>query len=401
MGIRAYSFLSFFASFFNKKAKQWRAGRKNIFNRLENSKFDAPIWFHVSSLGEFEQARPLIEKIKNRRPEQQIILTFFSPSGYEIRKNYDKADFVFYLPIDTKKNAKLFVETVKPSIVFFVKYDFWYNYIEQVYLHKIPIYLVSGIFRENQIFFKKIGKKYAQILHYFTHIFVQDENSEKLLNNLNTNNITIAGDTRFDRVIEISEQTDKIELVENFVGDNLCFIAGSTWLPDEKIITNFINLSNENIKYIIAPHNIAESRILELMQLLKKKVTRFSKANPAEIQNFDVLIIDNIGMLATIYKYAHIGFIGGGFGSGIHNILEAAVYGMPIMFGTNYKKFNEAVEMIELKAAFSIRNNEDFSKNMKMFINNNVFREEVAKKAKDYVYKNKGAVNIIIDFVFK
>lgn len=401
IGVKSYAFMILIASLFNKKAKLWLTGRKNILKNLKNENFISPIWFHVSSLGEFEQARPIIEKIKKHFPTQQIILTFFSPSGYEIRKNYNQADFVYYLPIDTKKNAKLFLKIIEPKIVFFVKYDFWKNYIEQIYFNKIPLYLVSGIFREEQIFFKNIGKKYAEILKYFTRHFVQDQKSVDLLKSINIKNVTLAGDTRFDRVIEISEQSEKIEIIENFVGNKFCFIAGSTWLADEKILSEYINNQLKDIKFIIAPHDISENRIIEFLQLLKKNAVRFSKAEINTVNEYSVLIIDNMGMLSSIYKYAKIAYIGGGFGTGIHNVLEAAVYGMPVIFGPNYKKFNEAKDLIDLKAAFSIKNYTDFQNTIDMFMDDEVFLTSTSEKAKYYVGKNKGASQIVLNFVFK
>lgn len=274
LSVRLYVFLIIIASFFNKKAKLWFVGRKKIFQKLEKNNFDNPFWFHVASLGEFEQARPLIEKIKHLNPQQQIILTFFSPSGYEIRKNYKYADFIYYLPVDTRQNAKKFIAITAPKIVFFVKYDFWVNYLAQIHKQNIPLYLVSGIFRENQIFFKSIGKKYSEVLTYFTHLFLQDQKSIDLLKTINITNVTLAGDTRFDRVAEIATQAKSIDVAEKFVGENFCLVAGSTWLPDEKILAEYINTTDLPIKFIIAPHQISQNRISELNELLHKKTIK-------------------------------------------------------------------------------------------------------------------------------
>ncbi|MBN2891654.1 MAG: 3-deoxy-D-manno-octulosonic acid transferase [Bacteroidales bacterium] len=403
IGIRGYAFLVWLASFFNPKAKLWIKGRKNIFAKISqlNIASENVIWFHVSSLGEFEQARPLIEKIKRQNTSKKILITFFSPSGYEIRKNYESADYVFYLPVDTKKNANLFLKLINPSLVFFVKYDFWVNYIQQIHKKNIPLFLVSGVFRRNQIFFKRKGKKYAEVLKCFNHFFVQDKESLFLLKNIGIETVTIAGDTRFDRVIEISEKSVDFNIIEEFAGNSICFVAGSTWPSDEKIISQFINSNVDDIKFIIAPHNIEENRIIDLLQLLNKKVVRYSKANLESVSEYQVLIIDNIGMLASIYKYGKIAYIGGGFGAGIHNILEAAVYGMPVIFGPNFKKFNEAKDLIELKAAFSITDSEEFNTIVKTFLSDLNFISATSEKAKNYVCKNKGASQVIMEHVFK
>jgi len=392
-GINIYTFLVLIASIFNKKAKLWIKGRKKIFSKLKNYDFSKSknIWFHVSSLGEFEQARPLIEKIKKQYPKYKIILTFFSPSGYEIRKTYNFADYISYLPSDTIRNSKKFITKINPKLVFFVKYDFWFNYLNQLHNKKIPTFLISGIFRKNQIFFKKIGKPYQKVLKFFDILFVQNQESIDLLKSINLSNAIITGDTRFDRVIEIAENSINIEIAEKFVMDKKCLIAGSTWLADEKILCEFINDCNNDFKFIIAPHQIEENHILELLLLLKKPTVRFSKANFDKITEYQVLIIDNIGMLSSIYKYGHVAYIGGGFGSGIHNILEASVYGIPVIFGPNFKKFNEAVEMINIKTAFSINFIEEFNQIAKPLLMDNFFRKNTAEKAKEFVYKNKGS----------
>lgn len=389
------------ASLFSKKAKQWLKGRKKIFQKISSVKSDKnkKIWFHSSSLGEFEQARPLIEKIKAQYPDYKIIVTFFSPSGYEIRKNYKLADYVFYLPLDTPKNAKKFIEIVNPSIAFFVKYDFWYFYISELHKNKIPTYLVSGIFREKQIFFKPYAKGYAKILKYFTHLFVQNQKSADLLNSLGINNFTIAGDTRFDRVIEIADKSQDNEIIKKFVDDKFCIIAGSTWYEDEQLLARFIN-EHPSVKMIIAPHEINENHIVNLLQIIHLPVVRYSRAKLDNVAQYSVLIIDNIGMLASIYKYGHIAYIGGGFGAGIHNIIEAAVFGMPIVFGKNYKKFQEAIDLIELKAAYSINDYDELSFYLSMFIRDKNFLERISEIARDYVRKNKGATDKILNTIW-
>ncbi|MBN2663775.1 MAG: 3-deoxy-D-manno-octulosonic acid transferase [Bacteroidales bacterium] len=396
-----YSFVANLLSLFNEKAKLWVRGRKNIWNTITKSDANNTynIWFHVSSLGEFEQARPLIEQIKNKYPEFKIVLTFFSPSGYEIRNNYKNADYIWYLPVDTPKNAKRFVKFIKPIKVFFVKYDFWYFYLSFLKKNSIPTYLVSGIFRQNQLFFKKIGKKYSKLLSSFTHFFVQNQESEILLNSLGYKNISVVGDTRFDRVIDIAENSKNFNKIEGFINNKFCIICGSTWPEDEKYLLQYANNSIEH-KFIIAPHNIDEQHIINILQKINRPVIRYSKIEDQDLSNYQILIIDNIGMLASIYKYGKIAYVGGGFGAGIHNIIEAAVYGMPVVFGTNFKKFQEAKDLIEQKVAFSISDYHKLEHYFNLFFKDKNFLKTVSDKAKNYVYENKGATQTILKQVF-
>jgi len=397
--IRLYYFLIYTASFFNKKAKFWIEGRKDFWTKLEDAKIKDTqnIWFHVASLGEFEQGRTVIEAIKKLKPEYKIVLTFFSPSGYEIRKNYDKADYIFYLPLDTKYNAKKFIEIVKPKIVFFVKYEFWYHYLNQLFKSNIETYIFSSIFREKQIFFKPYGKWYRGILKFFKHIFVQNQNSIDLLKTININNTTLSGDTRFDRVFEISQNVKKYPIIEKFIENNLVLICGSTWLPDEEIIINFINNKSKNIKTIIAPHEINQNHVSKLCSLIKNNYIKYSEANLENIVNHEVLIIDNIGMLSSLYQYGNIAYIGGGFGVGIHNTLEAATFGLPIVFGSNYHKFKEAKDLIFSNAAFSISNQNELNEILIKLIEKENLRIEAGKYAKNYIVENKGATQKILE----
>ncbi len=400
--IHFYSFLVFLASIFNKKASLWIKGRKDTWKKLKDFQFDNEkvYWFHVASLGEFEQARPLIENIKEMFSDVSIVLTFFSPSGYEIRKNYKYADMVLYLPVDTKKNAKNLINKIKPQKVFFLKYDLWYFYLEYLNKKNIETYLISGIFRENQIFFKKIGQKYAKVLTFFTHIFVQNKQSAQLLSKIDINNVSVIGDTRFDRVIKISENSINLPVIKEFIKNKFCIVAGSTWQPDENLIIEYINESF-NLKFIIAPHEVDENHIVEILQKINRPVVRYSKIKNRDLTDYQVLIIDNIGILSSIYKYVDLAYVGGGFNSGIHNIIEPAVYGMPVAFGPKHKKFQEAVDLIKLKAAFKISDYQELENYFNLFINDANFLEATSKKAKNYVFQNKGATDKVLKYVFR
>ncbi len=399
LAIYLYGFFIHCASFFNEKAALWVKGRKDWEAKLKSvlQGSNAVIWFHCASLGEFEQGRPLIEKIKIKYPQSKILLTFFSPSGYEIRKNYSGADVVFYLPLDTVYNARTFIDIVKPERVFFVKYEFWFNYLRELKNRNIPTYLISAIFRREQHFFSSIGKWSRQGLDTYKHIFVQDENSLSLLNEFGYNNVIVAGDTRFDRVNKLVAKAKKYDLIQVFKGEIPLVLAGSTWQADEDILAS---LSLTNFKLIIAPHEISESNLGSLMQKFSKyNPVRYSEANDASLKNARVLIIDNIGMLSSLYGYASIAYIGGGFGKGIHNVLEAAAYGMPVLFGPNYQKFQEAVELIQLKAAYSVNSTEELKEKLNLFLNDSVLLKETSLVSKKYVEQKTGATDIILNVV--
>lgn len=388
---------------FNKKIKQWIKGRKDLFKQIEdelkNDKFR--IWIHVASLGEFEQGRPIIELLKKKYPKYKIVLTFFSPSGYEIQKNYRYVDYVFYLPLDTKRNATKFIKLINPNIAIFVKYEFWYNHLKALQNHNIPILLISGIFRANQTFFKWYGKWYKRMLYKFSYFFVQNKESKKLLEHIGIHHVSIAGDTRFDRVIDIASKTKPIPIIENFCNNNISVIFGSSWKADEDLFFEFINKENKGVKFIIAPHEIHESNIKRIESNITKPTQRYSKINDNYEYNDDVLIIDNIGMLSSIYQYGSIAYIGGGFGSGIHNILEAATFGLPVMFGPNYYKFQEAVDLIKLKGAFEIKNKVEAELTLRKLIDNKQVYDETALICKNYVENKKGASSMIIDYIVK
>lgn len=402
-GISFYSFLIRMASVFNTKARQFVKGRKN-WKEILSEKVDRNaryIWFHCASLGEFEQGRPVMEEIKNRFPEYKIILTFFSPSGYEIRKKYDLADIVVYLPVDTQKNAQAFVEIVNPEKVFFVKYEFWYFYISELKRKNIPLYIISAIFRENQHFFKNTpwGKWYRKMLFGVEYIFVQNDTSARLLASVGIRNYSVSGDTRFDRVAAIAEGSKNIPVVEKFRANQPLVIAGSTWKPDEEMLAAFIN-RNPEIKFIIAPHEVSAANMNRLIQLLKNPSVLFSNIKEPEAGRYQTLIIDSVGILSSLYRYGSLAYIGGGFGVGIHNILEAATFGLPVVFGPNYKKFKEAVDLKSLGSAFPIADFNELEAAFNSLLHSPSELEKASLISKKYVAKNVGSTKLIIKKVF-
>ncbi|MCD6366109.1 MAG: 3-deoxy-D-manno-octulosonic acid transferase, partial [Bacteroidales bacterium] len=373
IGIGLYGFAIQFVALFNLKAKLWVAGRKQIFEKISNalSKETRPvIWIHCSSLGEFEQGRPIIESLHRDLKTHALVLTFFSPSGFEIRKDYDQADYVFYLPLDTPRNVKKFLGFVKPTLAVFVKYEFWLNYLNEIKKREIPAVLMSAKFRNDQLFFKSYGKFYRKSIFAFEHIFVQNEESRKLLNNIGYSQVSVAGDTRFDRVAEIAGNAKQFSEIQRFVGGGLVVIAGSTWEKDEDIIADFFNRHpDEDLKLILAPHEINQRHLEQIKRKFKETVffyTEMRKSVPAK--NVRILVVDTIGMLSSVYQYGSIAYIGGGFGKGIHNVLEPATFGMPVIFGTNYQKFSEAVDLIRLKGGFSIKNKTDLDEIISKFM---------------------------------
>jgi 3-deoxy-D-manno-octulosonic-acid transferase len=397
IGIGIYYVLILFSSFFNKKAKRWVIGRRNVFSELEKKIRNESeiVWFHCASLGEFEQGRPVIESYRKAFVHKKILLTFFSPSGYEIRKNYSGANWVFYLPIDFKSNAKRFLDIVNPVLIIFVKYEFWLHYISEIHKRKIPLYLISANFRTDQLFFKKYGFEYRKILFYFNHIFVQNELSKNLLNSIGIYSVSISGDTRFDRVYDISLKSEDIDGLDSFCRTNKVFIAGSIWPADEDVLIPFINTSTNKLKFIVAPHEINENALSRFEKKLNIKHVRFSVWKKTH-EDAELLIIDNIGMLSKLYKYGQIAYIGGGFGKGIHNILEAAVFGQPIIFGPNYSRFSEAVMLLNLKGAFSINDKEQLIALCNQFIENFDFLNSTSIISSDYIKLNTGATEKIL-----
>lgn len=389
-------------STYNVKAKQWVKGRENIFGKLETAfahNHSKIIWMHCASLGEFEQGRPILESLKTKFPEHKFLLTFFSPSGYEVHKNYSVADYVFYLPIDTKANAQQFYNIVKPSFIVYVKYEYWYYYITEAKLRKIPLILVSAVFRNNQPFFKWYGKLHIEMLHCFTHLFVQNNESKSLLNSINIyNNVSVCGDTRFDRVIEITEHLYKFDDIENFIGKSKVIVAGSTWTEDDMELDHFANTHPE-IKFIVAPHEITENRLGECLSLYKHSVL-YSKIQTAKAET-NVLIIDNVGILSKLYKYATICYVGGGFGGdGVHNVLEAAVYFKPVVFGPVYEKYIEAMELENRRGAFTVENALELEDTFNQLLSDANLYQKTCKNAGEYVASKTGATNKIVDWIY-
>ena len=400
LGIHIYQLGIRLAGLFSDKPAKMVKGHREVFDLLKskinrNARY---IWFHAASLGEFEQGRPLIERIRKEYPQYKILQTFFSPSGYEVRKNYDGADIVCYLPMDTPGNAKKFVDLVNPSMVFFVKYEFWQNYLNALYHKGIPVYSVSSIFRPNQIFFRWYGKSYRQVLKTFEHLFVQNEESKKLLENIGVMNTTVVGDTRFDRVLDICAAAKQLPLVQKFKGNALTFVAGSSWGPDEDIFIRYFNAHPE-MKLIIAPHVVNDSHMKEIMSKLQRPCIRYTQATEENVQQADCLIIDCYGLLSSIYRYGEISYIGGGFGVGIHNVLEAAVYSIPVIFGPNNKKFREAQHLLANKGGFEINGYENFEVLMDKFLTDGAYLQASGQAAGDYVKNNSGAMEKIMDCV--
>ena len=388
---------------FSPKIKLFVNGRKPVFEILKSKikPTDKTIWFHAASLGEYEQGLPVIEKIKEKFPNHKIVISFFSPSGYEVRKNNTVADVTVYLPLDTKKNAQDFLKLVHPEMVFFIKYEYWPNYLNELRKLKTPTYLISGIFRENQMFFKWYGGFYRKALETFTYFFVQNESSKKLLLQLGKTNVAVSGDTRFDRVVAILEKDNSLDFIEAFKNDTLTIVVGSSWPKDENLLVEYINQTTEKVKFIIAPHNIKAEQIQELKNSISKKTVLFSEVETGSdlsLQDFDVFIIDTIGILTKIYSYADIAYVGGGFGNpGVHNILEPATFGVPIVIGSNFSHFAEATALVNMEGCISIANKNELFDAFSNLIDNDDIRHEKGHICSTFVQMNKGATEIIMN----
>lgn len=394
LGIYFYIFFVKLAALFgHKKAKQMLAGHKEVFKVLEEKVKPGTdyVWFHASSLGEFEQGRPMIEKLRSEHPEYRVVLTFFSPSGYNPAKNYQQADIVCYLPFDTKRNVKRFLDILQPKMAFFIKYEFWMNFLLSLNKRSIPVYSVSSIFRKEQAFFKSWGGRYRLSLHCFNKLFVQNEQSRNLLKGININNVEVVGDTRFDRVAKILEQARQLPLVDAFVeGCDKVFIAGSSWGADESIYMQYFNAHKE-WKLIIASHEVNDERVKAIEKQYEGLCVRYTRATMDEVREARCLIIDCYGLLSSIYRYATVAYVGGGFGVGIHNVLEAAVYGVPVLFGPNNKKFQEAQALIECGGGVEILGISAFNEKMDAFVSDPLLLASSSKAAGDYVMLNSGA----------
>jgi 3-deoxy-D-manno-octulosonic-acid transferase len=406
-GIYLYTLFILIASFNNKKAAAWIKGRKGLLELIEKSldKSKRYTWFHFASLGEFEQGRPVLERLKSENPELPVLITFFSPSGFEIRKNYALADHVFYLPVDTRTNAIEFIRLINPKIAIFTKYEYWYHYFDELSKNNIPLYVISGRFTKEQIFFKWYGGLHRKILSKVSHFFVQNQISSDLLKDIGLKNVTVNGDTRFDRVAYNASNAKEIQIIANFSDGSKVFIGGSTWPEDEKLIATLYE-NYPDWKFIIAPHEVKSERINEIVTLFPNSI-RYSEINNLQTlseenqslsPNVRVLIIDNIGLLSSAYQYGEIAYIGGGFGAGIHNTLEAAAFGLSVIFGPNYQKFPEAIELISFGAAFSIKNYNDLAIVMET-LKIDIKRKALGKTASNYVKNHTGATQAILDYI--
>lgn len=401
--IALYEGLVHLASRFNPKARLMLEGQSQTFDILKNSinPTEKYIWVHAASLGEFEQGRPLIERLKSEYPTCKILLTFFSPSGYEVRKNYPLADVVCYLPFDRPKLVRQFLDAARPRLAIFIKYEFWLNYLNELHRRNIPIFLVSAIFRPSQPFFKWYGSKARKVLSHYKAICVQNKASADLLSPLALNNVHVCGDTRFDRVYDLCQQAQEVPLVQAFTSNEKyrTLVAGSTWAKDEELLIPYFN-SHPEVKLIIAPHEVNEEHLLQIERQLQRPFVRFSNASATDVQQAHCLIVDTIGLLSSIYRYGDVAYIGGGFGVGIHNTLEAATYGLPVVFGTNYRRFNEAVELVSLGGAFSVGNCNELQQIMDKLLSENDCERTVAGNiAGEYVRQNVGSTDRVMQLL--
>ncbi len=387
---------------FSPKMKLFVNGRKDVFTTLQSkiTANDKTIWFHAASLGEFEQGLPVMEQIKKQFPNHKIIVTFFSPSGYEVRKNNTIADVTVYLPLDTQSNAQQFLNLVHPELVFFIKYEYWPNYLNELKKQNTKTYLISGIFRENQAFFKWFGGFYRKALQTFDYFFVQNDSSKQLIQSIGFTNVKVSGDTRFDRVVSILERDNSLDFIEQFKDHKTTVVIGSSWPKDENLLVNYINNSSENVKFIIAPHNIKGEQIANLKQQIKKATVLFSEKENKNLAEFQVFIIDTIGILTKIYSYADIAYVGGGFGNpGVHNILEPATFGVPIVVGPNYSHFAEATALVNMHGCISITDQKQLNEAFDLLLNNEDERYEKGHICSTFVQMNKGATEVIMKHI--
>lgn len=394
------SFLLKITALFSPKMQLFVSGRKTVFETLSNKiqPADKTIWIHAASLGEYEQGLPIIEKLKEKHPSHKIIISFFSPSGYEVRKNNTIADATVYLPLDSKSNAEKFIAHTHPDMVFFIKYEFWINYLDVLKKQNIPTYLISGIFREKQLFFKWYGGFYRKALNTFTYFFLQNESSKVLIEKLGFTNVVVSGDTRFDRVAAILEKNNQIDFISKFKNQTTTVVIGSSWPKDEELLTNYINTTDEEVKFIIAPHNIKTDQIQQLKASIHKKTILYTEMEGKNLSDYDVFIIDTIGILTKIYSYADIAYVGGGFGQpGVHNILEPATFGVPIVIGSNFSHFAEAISLVALQGCISISNATELKTALDNLINNTTLRQETGAICSQFIQENTGATATILN----
>ena len=393
---------------FSPKMKLFVDGRKAVFSTLANkiNPNEKTIWFHAASLGEYEQGLPVIEEIKQKFPSHKIVVTFFSPSGYEVRKNNAVADVTIYLPLDTSSNAKQFIQLVHPDMVFFIKYEYWPHYLNELKKQHIKTYLISGILRENQAFFKWYGGFYRNALKTFDYFFVQNENSKKLLQSIGFNNVKVSGDTRFDRVVSILERDNSLDFIAAFKDNKTTIVIGSSWPKDENLLVEYINKASKNVKFIIAPHNIKPEQIANLTSQIKKTRLKYSDYSietlrKPNLKNYQVFIIDTVGILTKIYSYADIAYVGGGFGNpGVHNILEPATFGLPVVIGPNYSHFAEATALVNMEGCISIQNQTELNEAFDLLLQNEDERLEKGHICSTFVQMNKGATQTIMNHIF-
>lgn len=401
--IQMYGFAVSIAAHFNPKANLWISGRKNWKNKMKQaiSPDDKVIWVHCSSLGEFEQGRPVMEKIKKEFPYHKLAVSFFSPSGYEVRKDYQGADYIFYLPLDTQKNAKQLIKILHPEVLILVKYEYWYNLLKRLQKKDIPVLVISAVIKEDNLFFRPFGSWFRKIIAGIEHFFVQDNDSKNLLESIGIEKVTVSGDTRFDRVKEIREANARVEFIEKFKGNSKLIVAGSTWPDDEEILVKFINEKMpDDWKLIFAPHNIKEKEILSLSEKINKKTAVYTKSDQNQIENSQILILDTIGMLTKIYAYSDLSYVGGGFTkTGVHNTLEPTVFGVPIIFGPNYENYFEAIDLLENQGAVRFIDQYDFDQKMTNLIENEDERKRRGTAAENYIQGKPNSTELIIDYL--
>ncbi len=402
LSLRFFHFAVLVSSLFHNKARLFVRGRRGLFRDLQQAVagWQQVVWFHCASLGEFEQGRPVIEQIKQSHPHVKILLTFFSPSGYQVRKNYAFADYVTYLPVDGPHAARRFVDIVRPDQVFFIKYEYWYYFLRALYKRQVPVYLISAIFRRHQVFFKWYGGWFRRMLRFFTHLFVQDEASADLLKHYRITQVTVSGDTRFDRVRQVAGSARALPLVEQFKGGHFLLVAGSTWPADEELLARYFQNTSHDYKMLLAPHEVHEQHIQRIMNRFNPdELVRWSEAAAEKMTRARVLVVDAIGLLSSLYGYGNLAYVGGGFGNGIHNILEAATYDIPVIFGPNYHKFKEALDLARLGGAFPQHNYQNFPGLMDDLLENPRKLKSAGQIAGDYVRRQAGATRVILSKV--